>query len=133
MSETTEIDRKAKFGELKKEWAKLKKESKASDKERNEAMVRINAIQREMNLDITTFKEIKYSPKSSQTKMSSSEISGGDKLVGVKAFYDEAGKFAFDVLEAYYANNMMDPDPKEKLIAWEGLLKCFAQVWSHEK
>ena len=130
MSQTTEPDRKAKFGELKKEWAKLKKESNASDEEKASAMEKINSIQKEMNLDITTWTN---KPKSKTSTKTTSPMEGVGKVVNVKAFYDEAGKFAFDVLEAYYANNQMDPDPKEKLIAWEGLLKCFAQVWSHSK
>ena len=130
MSQTTEPDRKAKFGELKKEWAKLKKESNASEDEKASAMERINAIQKEMNLDITTWTN---KPKSKTSSKTTSAMAGIGQMENVKAFYDEAGKFAFDVLEAYFANNQMDPDPKEKLIAWEGLLKCFAQVWSHSK
>ena len=130
MSQTTEPDRKAKFGELKKEWAKLKKESNASDGEKASAMDKINAIQKELNLEITAWTN---KPNSKTSSTTISPMAGIGKLENVKAFYDEAGKFAFDVLEAYYANNQMDPDPKEKLIAWEGLLKCFAQVWSRTK
>lgn len=130
MSQTAEIDRKAKFGELKKEWAKLKKESNASDGEKSSAMDKINAIQKELNLEITAWTN---KPKSKTSAKTTSSMEGVGRAANVKAFYDEAGKFAFDVLEAYYANNQMDPDPKEKLIAWEGLLKCFAQVWSRTK
>ena len=121
--------KKAKFSELKQEWAKLKKESNATDSERVEAKGRINAIQKELELEVTDFN----APKGKQQSASSSgspERSNEARLMEVKAFHDTAGKLANDILDGFYANNGITPEAKEKLIAWEGLLKSFAIVWS---
>jgi hypothetical protein len=140
MSETKNYDpkTKAKYSELKSEWAKLRKESNSSDTDRVEAKKRINAIQTELSLEITDFN----APKGKSAKSASSSVgqaslmevkgdrSNEARLAEVKSFHDTAGQLANDILAGYYANNSMTPDPKERLIAWEGLLKSFAIVWS---
>ena len=121
--------KKAKFSELKTEWAKLKKESSASDSERATAKQRINAIQRELSLEVTDFN----APKKTNTASVSSgspQRTNEARFTEVKAFHDTAGKLANDILDSFYANNGMTPEPKERMIAWEGLLKSFAIVWS---
>ena len=122
MSENKQYDpaKKAKFSELKTEWAKLKKESSATDSERVTAKARINAIQKELELEVTDFN----APKGKQQSASSSsspERSNEARLTEVKVFHDTAGKLANDILDSFYANNRLNPEPKEKLIAWEGL------------
>lgn len=141
MSEQKNYDpkTKAKYSELKSEWAKLRKESNSSDADREEAKKRINAIQTELSLEVTDFNAPKgKSAKSASSSVGQSSIPSGimgersneARLAEVKSFHDTAGKLADDILTGYYANNSMTPDPKERLIAWEGLLKSFAIVWS---
>lgn len=121
--------KKAKFSELKTEWAKLKKESSASDSERAVAKQRINAIQRELSLEVTDFNAPKGKQQSSFNSSGSPQRTNEARFTEVKAFHDTAGKLANDILDSFYANNGMAPEPKERLIAWEGLLKSFAIVW----
>ena len=123
--------KRAKFSELKTEWAKLKKESSASDSERVTAKARINAIQKELSLEVTDFNAPKPQKTNSASYSSGSpQRSNEARFTEVKAFHDTAGKLANDILDSFYANNGMSPEPKERMIAWEGLLKSFAIVWS---
>ena len=128
-------DKRIKFSELKFEWSKLKRESNSTDSEKQQAKLRIQEIQKQLGLKVTDFES-----NNSHTKKSTVNTFGNktldvdyqktDRFDSVEQFTKSVGKYAFDILDTYYQENDMYPNAKEKLIAWEGLLKTFAIVWN---
>jgi hypothetical protein len=127
-------DKSIRFSELKFEWSKLKRGSNATDSEKEQAKLRIQQIQKQLGLVVSNFENNSHGKKATVNtfgnKTLDKDYQKTDRFENVEQFTKSVGKYAFDILDTYYQENDMYPNAKEKLIAWEGLLKTFAIVWN---